>query len=273
MMIPSRLASVRRFNWVSILISSVLVTFLAACGGGGGGGGREDDPPPEDAVTITGVVDDGNSPIVGANCRFVDMDGAELDSDRSDSTGTYHLYIPPGVAGYILATPENASDLTLSTVSSTFYLGLGSVKSSEDVNPTTTLAADIIRNENPEDPERRKAELLGNIESGRDADLALVATLATRLYRSMLSRGMNTRFSGGLDGSDDSGGPSDSDVDGGGQGEAGDGADFSPLAEANCEFVYGNELATAEVCYSAALADLFACLLYTSDAADENQRV
>ena len=89
MMIPSRLASVRRFNWVSILISSVLVTFLAACGGGGGGGGREDDPPPEDAVTITGVVDDGNSPIVGANCRFVDMDGAELDSDRSDSCLLY----------------------------------------------------------------------------------------------------------------------------------------------------------------------------------------
>ncbi len=240
-----------------LLVLSSFFFSLTMCGGGGGSTGGNADPPPEDAVTITGVVDDGsgNAPLRNARCRFVDMDGIELDADQSDATGTYRLYVPPEVGGYVLVNPQSAPRLTLSTVSSTHGLGLGSVKASEDVTPTTTVIADIIRSENPADTEGRKTELLTVIATQQDPDLVMVAALATRLYRGMLAREINTQF--GSD-SSDGGGDSDSDVDGGGQGDAGDGADFSPLEEATCEFVYGGTLKNGERCYTSALDDLLA---------------
>lgn len=240
---------------LALLAPLFFLITLTMCGGGGGGG--DDDPPPEDTVTITGVVDDGsgNAPIRNAPCRFVDMNGVELDSDQTDASGTYHLYVPPEVRGYILVTPPSAPSLTLSTVSSTHGLGLGSVKASEDITPTTTVIADIIRSENPGDTEGRKVQLLTAIDTQRDPNLALVAAAATRLYRGMLDRGIDVQF--GSDRSD-GGGDSDSDIGGGGRGDAGDGADFSPLGEANCEFVYGETLTSGERCFTSALDDLHA---------------
>jgi hypothetical protein len=197
----------------------------------------------------------GSTPIRNARCRFVDEDGNEYDTDQSDANGTYHLYVPPGASGYILANPPSAPSLILSTAASTIGLGIGSIKAGENISPATTVIADIINREDPTDPEGRKAELLKAIQDQQDPNLTLVVAMATRLYGQMLSRGINSQFGSTLDGADDGGGRSDSDVDGGATGEAGDGADFSPLVEATCEFVYGDTLSGGEACYSAALGD------------------
>jgi hypothetical protein len=243
--------AIRNRSKTMVFALTATVILLFACGGGGGG----QSSPPKDSVTITGAVDagSGNAPISNARCRFVDTNGTEHDTDQSDSNGTYHLYVPPGIRGYILVNPQSVPSLTLSTASSTIGLGAGSIKASENITPTTTVIADLINSENPSDPEMRKVELLSAIYNQQDPNLAIVAAIATRLYGQMLSRGINSQFGAPLGGSDGGGGPSDSDV----EGEAGDGADFSPLVDATCEFVYGDTLSEGETCYPAALGDLF----------------
>jgi hypothetical protein len=139
-------------------------------------------------------------------------------------------------------------------------LAAGTTITNENVTPTTTLASDIIRYEAPSDPEALKADLLYTLATGQDPSLELAATMAARLFQTMLARQVNVRFGGdqGKSGVGDSG-DGDGGSDGSGVGgEAGDGADFSPLPQAECTFLVGNSLATAAPLYPSALADYWA---------------
>jgi hypothetical protein len=241
-----------------ILLAATAATFLlVACGGGGGGGGSGSQEDPNN-ITITGVVNGGgdNASIPNAECRFVDTDGQRHDSDTCDADGVYRLSVPPAVRGYILCSPQSMPNLNLSTFSSTINSAPGTTITSENITPITTLAADIMRYEKPADPETRKAELLYTIATGEDPTLGIVATMAVRLYQTMLARQVNVEFGAERSGSGDGGDGGDGRSDGGGVGgDAGDGADFSPLLQAECTFVVGDGLATARPFYPPALAD------------------
>lgn len=161
------------------LVGTIFLLIFAACGGGGGGGS-------DDATTASPspvVTDDGgaNSPIPNGSCRFVDTDRTEHDTDVCDANGRYELNIPSGMRGYVLCIPQSVPDRALSTFTSTLNHGAGSTIAGENVTPATTVAADIIRNENPADPEGRKAQLITDMVTGQDANLELVAVGATAM--------------------------------------------------------------------------------------------
>ena len=72
----------------AILSVLVLIFFMAGCGGGGGGG-DEGGGGGTERVTISGTADDGtlNSPISGAECAFVDLNGDRLFGTTADNFG------------------------------------------------------------------------------------------------------------------------------------------------------------------------------------------
>ncbi len=240
-----------------IVLVAVVATFALATCGGGGGSSSHTDP---NNVAISGVVEDGSgsATIANATCRFVDTDGQTRATDAGDQGGHYTLSVPPAVQGYIYCSPPSMPQLNLATFASTMGADPGSAITSENLTPATTIAADIIRNADPSiSPEARKLDLLLKIQTEEDPDLNIVVAMATRLYRAMLAQQVNVGFGSGdsgRNGSGDGGGESDSDVGGVG-GDAGDGADFSPLAGVQCTFLVGDDLAQAEVTYSSALAD------------------
>jgi protocatechuate 3,4-dioxygenase beta subunit len=209
-------------------------------------------------VTITGVVEDGNdNSVADASCSLVDSSGTTIASDDCDSNGIYRLKVPPGETGNIYCGPKTIPGLNLSTVVSTVGVTVGETLDSENITPTTTVVADIIRYENPADLNTRKMQLIQQAQA--DPNLKLVVAMAGRLFRAMLANNINARFgddrSGGEGGDGGDGGRGDS---GGVGGDAGDGADFSPLPEARCSFILDEDLLSAEAIYPAALADFLA---------------
>ncbi len=244
----------------AILSVLVLISFMAGCGGGGGGG-DEGGGSGTERVAISGTADDGtlNSPISGAECAFVDLNGDRLFGTTADNFGRFSIKVPPDVEGYIRCAPPDMPKLVLSTFSNTKGMAPGDKISGEDVTPATTLVADIINSENAAVPMARKLELLDAIENDEDPELRLLVDLCTRVYNAMLDEQLNVRF-GGDDGVD---GPGEG-LGGGVGGDAGDGADFSPIPNARCEFVamelegedlFAPDLKEGEVLFDAALAD------------------
>ena len=165
----------------------------------------------------------------------------------------------PDKEGHIRCYPPGMKKLILSTYLSTKGRSAGEEISGENVTPPTTVVADIINSENPAVPEARKLELLDAIENDEDPELSLLVELSTRLYKAMLDEQIDVRFGGddGVDGLGAGGG-------GGVGGDAGDGADFSPIANARCEFVamelegddlLAPDLKEGEVLLDAALSD------------------
>jgi 5-hydroxyisourate hydrolase-like protein (transthyretin family) len=142
------------------------------------------------------------------------------------------------------------SNLHLTTYSNTKGYTGGQTKPNQSVTPTTTVVADIIHYENSTNPEARMAELILRAES--DPNLSLVVAMANRLFQTMVAHQFDAHLgdaggSRGRDGGDDDDGGGDGDTGGVG-GDAGDGADFSPLIEAECAFVTGagGDFITAE---------------------------
>ena len=231
---------------ITIAIGFIFLLAMVGCGGGGGG----EQVSTAQNVAISGKVDDGttNSPIPNAECRFVDTDQNEHAWVLSASNGDFSLIVPMGLEGYVRCSPQDLAYLTIYTFSSTKGMAAGGTISGEKVTPATTIVADIIRTENPADPKARKQELMASIETLQDTELAMIAELSTMLYKAMYEQRVNVNFGGG--GGGDGGG------DGGGVGgDAGDGGDFSPISNARCEFIVGNNLKERQVLYSAALAD------------------
>ena len=122
----------------------------------------------------------------------------------------------------------------------------------EEVSPRTTVITEILAQTAPSNAQARKAELLAALQA-HDPDLTGLVNAATALFNAMHQQQItNVDFSnvGSMDGGDGSGGEggsgsgSDSGSGnsggsdaGGAAGATGDGAELSPFANAQCEFV------------------------------------
>jgi hypothetical protein len=190
------------------------------------------------------------SPIANAQCGFVDRHGTLLATATADANGEFHIEIPPDVEGFIGCNPPEFPNLILATFVSTVGIAAGGVlpeEGREPVSPPTTLAANVIALTDPADPKNRKAELLAAL-AAQDPDLTTLSGAATALFNALLEgqiTDMNFSAVGGDDGGesgDSGGGGGIGDSGGGGSsdgvtGESGDATEFSPLANAPCEFV------------------------------------
>ena len=180
------------------VIGLALMFAILGCGGGGGGGGAEPLPRDEN-VTILGTVDDGlaNSPIQGARCRFIDLNGDQVGTAGiSKQNGAFSVVVPPGIEGQISCKPENFGNLVIFTYSSTMGESPGTVINEENVSPVTTIVAQKVFLEDRPDKKAHKEELLRSIETLTDADLVLVARLSSRLYKAMLEEKIDVNYGG-----------------------------------------------------------------------------
>ena len=122
----------------------------------------------------------------------------------------------------------------------------------EEVSPRTTVIAEILAQTAPSNAQARKAELLAALQV-RDPDLTGLVNAATALFNAMHQQQItNVDFSnvgsadsddgdsgesGSGTGSDSGSGNSGGSDAGGAAGATGDGAELSPFANAQCEFV------------------------------------
>ena len=232
----------RTVFYVAVVLTLLLV--MAGCGGGGGG-------EPKTTVTLYALADDGteNSPISKAVCEFRDMDGLPRAQAIADDSGEFSIELSPDTEGYLRCYPPDIPRLILSTFVSTKGLQGGDTIS-EIITPNTTVITNIIISENAMVPLARKIELEHLIQTEQDKDLNLVTNFSTLLYKSMLKRRINVDFGGGGGGGGGEGGGG-----GGVGGDGGDGAAASPIANARCQFIVGNDLIKGNVLYSAAISD------------------
>ena len=235
------------FSTLGVILFGVLVSLtVSGCSENGNDNGAR-----ETLVTIRGRVDDGTaaSPIANAQCRFVDRNGSLLATATADASGEFHIEAPPEVQGFIGCNPPGFPNLILITFVSTVGIAGGETLPAmgrEEVSPPTTLIANIIAQTTPADPQARKVELLAAL-AARDPDITTLVGAATDLFNALHQRQItDVDFSAGSgEESGESGGSgsgSSGGIGGGGDGagvigEAGDATEFSPLANAQCEFV------------------------------------
>ena len=216
------------------------VVFFPLLMSGCSGDGNDNDEAP---ITILGRVDDGTatSPIANAHCRFVTRNRSQLATATADRNGRFRFEVPPDVQGFIGCNPPGFSNLILITFVSTEGIAPGETmpeQGREEVSPSTTLIANIIAQTDPTDPQARKRELLAAFEA-QDPDITTLAGAATALFNALRRRRVtHVDFSPGTgENSEDGGGSGGGSDSGGVTGGVGDGAEFSPLANARCEFV------------------------------------
>ena len=221
----------------------VLLTSLAGCGGGGGDTSGQMPPPPPlppgtpgSAVLVTGRAHAGTParPLAQAPCRFVGQDeGLPLAEATTNEAGVFALHIPLEQQGFILCHPATIPSLTLTAFISTVGQTVGGGLSNEEVTPASSVIADVIRANNPVDPQAEKEALLAALARA-EADITTLVEAATLLYQTLVDAqtGSDADFSGiSAEGGDSA------EADGGGaEGEAGDGGEFSPLPGALCTF-------------------------------------
>jgi hypothetical protein len=201
-------------------------------------------------------VDDGTatSPIANAQCRFVDRNSSLLATVTANGNGEFDLAVPPDVQGFIGCNPPGFPNLTLVTFVSTVGIAAGETlpeQGREEVSPRMTLIANNIVQTAASDPEGLKVELLAALEA-QNPDLTMLAGAATALFNALLQAQITDVDFGagsGDNGGEESGG-SDEDSGGGSSnggidGEAGDGTEASPLANAQVEFVLDSRGDTA----------------------------
>lgn len=143
------------------------------------------------------------------------------------------LELPLDQQGFILCHPAARPNLELSAFISTVGQTAGGHLANEDVTPTTAVIADVIRANDPLDPQARKEALLAAL-AREETEITVLVEVATLLYQTLFDAQIESDadFSGISAESGDG-----ADADGGGaEGEAGDGGEFSPLPGALCTF-------------------------------------
>ena len=218
---------------------------LTSCGGGGGGGGgnapKETPSPlpvaPRSTTLVTGRAHAGTParPLTLALCRFVARgDEQPLAEAATDRVGVFELHIPLDQQGFIFCHPAALPNLELSTFISTVGQTEGGRLSNEDVTPASSVIADVIRANDPLDPQARKEALLVALARA-ETDITVLVEATVLLYQTLFDAAIasDADFSGDeVQGENES---AEAD-DGGVGGEAGDGGEFSPLPGALCTF-------------------------------------
>lgn len=238
--------------WLGI---SVLV-LLGMLGCQGSDDGEENMPPPLPMVTVRGEVHDGTEPIAGATCRLVDHRGVQQALASADASGAFDLQAPPEAQGFMQCTPPQFTQFHLSAFVSTVGKTAGDTVPAmgrEPVSPRSTVVAILIAQENPADPQARKEQLVAALAAQDPALTALVEATAT-LVQSLVDAGVDVAVDTSTGSDNDGNDNSDSDA-GGASGSVNDGAEFSPIPSAVCEFV--TDVAGA-VLVDTVLHDLFA---------------
>src|SRR5688500_13087421 len=224
---------------VSTSLGIMVMLFITGCSGDG-------DNAVSPSVTLRGqaVADDVSAaPIARAECSFLSFGDTLRNRTTADANGMFDLMLPLNAQGLLGCHPPGLPNLTLLTFVSTD----GALPETtlpeqgvEEVSPQTTVIANIIVQTAPADPQRRKTELLRDL-AAQEPDITALSGAATALFHRLRQMSISAvSFTTDSDnesegeGGEDSGG---SGSDGGGAvGEAGDGAEFSPLDDVQCEF-------------------------------------
>jgi hypothetical protein len=157
-----------RYQVLTIPLSCLaLLVGLAGCGGGGGNAPGEPPPsipppqPPPSTVLVIGRAHAGTParPLSLAPCRFVAQhDEQPLAETTTNRVGRFELHIPLEQQGFILCHPAAIPSLELSAFISSVGLTEGGGLANENVTPASSVIADVIRANDPIDPQARKEE-------------------------------------------------------------------------------------------------------------------
>jgi hypothetical protein len=215
---------------------------LSACGGGGGEDGGNNQPPPN-TVNLQGSVHAGTPdiPVRNANCQFIDQSGTQQGQATADTNGLFRLAVLPQLQGTVRCIPPDLNQLVLSTIISTEGAVAGDTLPAtgrEIISPQSTLIRALILEENPADRLARKTELLAQVADPNSA-LAPLAEAAAVLYQELLQAEVNVGIDTGGSESGEGGGDGGGGDSEGVSGDVGDGAEFSPIPNALCEYVLG----------------------------------
>lgn len=228
---------------LNTIVSRSIWGLLVVCTMLGCSSSQDGEDTNETLVTLMGRVDDGTaaSPIANAACQFVLRSAAPLAGTTADRSGTFRLDVPPGVEGFLGCSPPDFPNLVLVTFVSMVGVPAGETVPAtgfEEVSPRTTVMANIIAQTAPPDPQARKVELLVALAT-QDPDLTMLTGAATALFNVMRAQQItDVNFSSeSVEGIGEASGGSGADSGGGVEGDAGDGAEFSPLGGVPCEFV------------------------------------
>lgn len=183
------------------------LTLLVACGGGAGGGNENDGQfVGRTGIVVTGIVDDGTatSPVGGATCRMIDLDGNVLDTATAEADGSYLLLLNPGLQAFVSCTGPGQATLAIRSFVSTVGIEAGGELTGQDVLPSTTMLSRIVAAEAADDPSldvgARIAALralivpLGSTETPTDSNLQLLADAATLAYDILRDAGDDIDF-------------------------------------------------------------------------------
>jgi len=176
----------------------------------------------------------------------MDLNGSQLATATADRNGEFRVETPLNIQGWLVCTPVGMPNLALTTFASTaggVAGGVLPVQGPEEVSPRTTVIAEILAQTTASNLQARKAELLAALQA-QDPDLTALVKAATDLFNVMLQQqiaAVDFSSTGSAESGDTSSagsvaGSSGGDP-GGVAGATGDGAEFSPFANAQCEFV------------------------------------
>ena len=217
---------------------AIVILLISGCAG-------DDDAPL--TATLQGQVRGGNAApsIANAECSFLGFGSRARHQALADANGMFELMLLPNVQGLLGCHPPGLPNLTLLTFISTDGALPGATlpeQGVEEVSPRSTVIANIIVQTEPPDPQRRKVELLNDLNA-QEPDITALSGAATVLFDHMLQRSISdvpftTNSDISAEGGDGGTGSEGDGSDGGGaSGEAGDGAEFSPFVDVQCEFV------------------------------------
>ena len=226
-----------------ILLSFFVVFTLYACGGGGGGPNSN---PRRPDVEIIGVVYDGmTGPIENARCHF-DHLGLVFSETVADNDGSFSIFVPPDVQGFLLCSPPDLPKLALSLFISTEGLIPGDISLDHIVSPVSTVVAEILMETPPSIRRTIGAQLLVLIVL-EEPNITTLIEAATRLYEALQTSDINVNFAT-FDERDQA-------TNGGWvEGDVSDGLESSPIPRSICDFslsLNGDALVTT------VLGDLF----------------
>ncbi|MDH3603504.1 MAG: hypothetical protein OEU26_28155, partial [Candidatus Tectomicrobia bacterium] len=226
-----------------ILWSFFVALALSACGGGGGSGS---DPRSSD-VEIIGRVDDGTTnPIGNAICYF-EQRGVIFSLTATDGDGNFSMPVVPDVQGFLLCSPRDLPNLSLSSFISTEGRMAGDrIQLDENVNPESTVLAELIRQTPPSIRRNFETRLRVMVSRG-EPNITLLIEVATRLYDVLRMSGINVDFATSEE-------RDPTTYDGLIEGNVGNGLESSPIPRSICDFslsLNGDTLVTT------VLSDLF----------------